>query len=118
MRDATSCSASPYRSVRAVTGWTIFLMVALRLVIGWHFFYEGYYKIRAGGFSATPYLLASSGPLRDYFRKMVFDADGFERIQKEYQFQQLDNRYNLIVSYYKLTPDQQKVLAEYRDLQR
>src|SRR5687767_7566086 len=118
MPEASPYLSTPTRSIRAVTGWTIVFMVALRLVIGWHFFYEGFYKLKAGGFSATPYLLASTGPLRDVFRKMVFDADGFKRMQADYQHQQIDKRYNQIVDHYKLTPAQQQAMADFRDAKK
>jgi thiosulfate dehydrogenase [quinone] large subunit len=52
--------------------WEAFSLVFLRTVIGWHFLYEGYYKLllpgwtRAGAplnhWSAAGYLNASSGP--------------------------------------------------------
>ena len=66
--------------VRTFTGWTILFMVVLRIAIGWHFLYEGIYKIKSGTFSSTPYLMASAGPLRDTYRSMVYDVDGIKRI--------------------------------------
>src|SRR6476661_602090 len=54
-----------------------FSLVALRTLVGWHFAYEGYYKLvspawgRGGGrlapFNAEGYLRASSGPLAAVF---------------------------------------------------
>jgi thiosulfate dehydrogenase [quinone] large subunit len=56
-------------------------LVALRTVIGWHFLYEGYFKLvlpawgRAGkplaAWSAAGYLKASSGPVADLFRSLA-----------------------------------------------
>ncbi len=109
--------------VAAVTGWTILFFVLLRVAIGWHFLYEGIYKIKSGTFSATPYLLASVGPLKPYFRKMVDDADGFERmgvvrgengeiveIKPDYQKAEIDKRVKLIQGFYGLSAEQKKVL--------
>src|SRR5882672_5641401 len=58
-----------------------FALVALRTVIGWHFLYEAYYKIRSPAWSpaGTPlvrwtsagYLKGASGPLAWLFQRMV-----------------------------------------------
>ncbi len=56
-------------------------LVALRTVIGWHFFYEGYYKLLLPGWSSdgvplqpwtsAGYLKASSGPLARLFQWLM-----------------------------------------------
>ena len=57
------------------------LLVALRLTIGWHFFYEGVWKItNADKFSATPFLTMSKGPFAPLFYAMVPDLDGRVRL--------------------------------------
>ena len=58
-----------------------FSLVVLRTLIGWHFAYEGYYKLmtpgwaRGGGrlpaFSAEGYLRSASGPLAGAFHAMA-----------------------------------------------
>jgi thiosulfate dehydrogenase (quinone) large subunit len=58
-----------------------FALVSLRIVIGWHFLYEAYYKIAAPAWSPvggplTPwtsagYLKGASGPLATLFQKMI-----------------------------------------------
>jgi thiosulfate dehydrogenase [quinone] large subunit len=58
-----------------------FTLVTLRTLIGWHFAYEGYYKLmqpgwsRGGGllapFSAEGYLRAATGPLAGMFHAMA-----------------------------------------------
>lgn len=60
----------------------------LRIAIGWHFAYEGMEKIdshRRGGkpFSAEVYLRNSTGPLAPYFRGMVPDVNGFNKLDPE-----------------------------------
>jgi thiosulfate dehydrogenase [quinone] large subunit len=55
-------------------------LVALRTLIGWHFVYEGYYKLMLPGWShageplpawsAASYLKAASGPLAGLFRAL------------------------------------------------
>ena len=59
-------------------------LVLLRTVIGWHFLYEGYYKLMIPGWardgqllarwSAGGYLRASTGPLADLFHQMASPA--------------------------------------------
>jgi thiosulfate dehydrogenase [quinone] large subunit len=56
-------------------------LVLLRTLIGWHFLYEGYYKLALPGWSstgaplahwsATGYLKASTGPLAPWFHAMA-----------------------------------------------
>ncbi len=57
------------------------LLVVLRVTIGWHFFYEGVWKIiNADEFSATPFLTMAKGPAAPLFYAMVYDIDGRERL--------------------------------------
>jgi len=61
-----------------LTGLQQFSLIALRTVIGWHFAYEGFYKLMLPGwsrsgqliapFSAEGYLKAASGPLAPLFQ--------------------------------------------------
>ncbi len=61
-------------------------LVLLRLAIGWHFFYEGWYKIKTyedaermtdvQPWSAEPYLRAANGPLAPYYRTWLLDDPG------------------------------------------
>ncbi|MGQ9651904.1 MAG: DoxX family protein [Phycisphaerae bacterium] len=67
-------------TVRMFTGWTIVLLVVLRIFIGWHFFIEGVYKLCQPDWRATSYLVASAGPFRECFRKFVKDVDGREAL--------------------------------------
>jgi thiosulfate dehydrogenase [quinone] large subunit len=58
-----------------------FALVALRTLIGWHFLYEGYYKLMLpawgpdgkplGPWSSAGYLKAASGPVARLFQSMV-----------------------------------------------
>jgi thiosulfate dehydrogenase [quinone] large subunit len=66
--------------MRNVSGAGAASLVLLRTLIGWHFLYEGYYKLmlpgwtHAGaplaGWSAAGYLKAASGPLGGLFRSL------------------------------------------------
>ena len=48
-------------------------IVALRVLIGWHFLYEGLSKLTSPGWSASGFLLQSRGPLAGLFRWMAAD---------------------------------------------
>jgi thiosulfate dehydrogenase [quinone] large subunit len=50
-------------------------VVALRVLIGWHFLYEGLAKLTAPGWSASGYLLQSRGPFAEIFRWMAADPE-------------------------------------------
>lgn len=57
----------------------------LRVAIGWHFGYEGLWKIQSWRKGSTPfssegYLRNASGPLAPYFRAMVPDVNGLARL--------------------------------------
>lgn len=48
-----------------------FSLVALRVLIGWHFLYEGYVKLSVKAWSAGPYLAQAQGPLAGWFHAMA-----------------------------------------------
>lgn len=51
--------------------WQIFGLTSLRILIGWHFLYEGLVKIYMPGWTAKGYLLGSVGPLAPLFKNMA-----------------------------------------------
>lgn len=53
------------------SNWQIFGLTFLRVLIGWHFLYEGLVKLYTPGWTAKPYLLGSVGPLVPLFRSMA-----------------------------------------------
>lgn len=62
-------------------------LVLLRLAIGWHFLYEGWSKLETyqaaapgNGWSAAGYLQHAEGPLASYYRRLLDDPDGVERL--------------------------------------
>ncbi len=60
-------------------------LVLLRIAIGWHFAYEGVWKLDAKEgkpFTAEGYFRASAGPLAPYFRLLVPDFDSLERLKR------------------------------------
>ncbi len=60
----------------------VILLVALRLTIGWHFFYEGVWKVaNSDEFSALPFLNLAKGPFAPIFYSMTPDLEGRIRMK-------------------------------------
>jgi len=59
------------------------VLVVLRLSLGFHFLYEGVWKIKHPEFSAEPFLTQAKGPLAPLFYAMIPDIDGRERLRIE-----------------------------------
>ncbi len=60
----------------------VVLLVLLRVTIGWHFLYEGVWKIaNSDTFSAEPFLTQAKGPFAPVFYAMIPDIDGRQRLQ-------------------------------------
>jgi thiosulfate dehydrogenase (quinone) large subunit len=67
--------------MQALTTFQRVALIAARTLVGWHFLYEGFYKLmlpgwtRAGGrvaaWSAAGYLKASTGPFSGVFHRMA-----------------------------------------------
>lgn len=54
--------------------WRIASLVLLRLAIGWHFLYEGLYKLFRTGWTSKHYLLDSKGWMADTFISIANDS--------------------------------------------
>ncbi len=50
-------------------------VVVLRILIGWHFLYEGIAKLTSANWSAAGFLLQSRGPLSGFFRAMAVEPN-------------------------------------------
>ena len=57
-------------------------VVALRVLIGWHFLYEGLSKLTSDGWSAKGFLLQARGPLAEVFRWMAADPERLEIVNQ------------------------------------
>jgi uncharacterized membrane protein YphA (DoxX/SURF4 family) len=62
------------------------MLVVLRLALGWHFLYEGVWKLthRDAFLAETEGFLSSArGPAARFFNRMVWDIDGTERLERD-----------------------------------
>ncbi|MDZ7337580.1 MAG: DoxX family protein [candidate division KSB1 bacterium] len=53
------------------SGWQLGVLVALRILIGWHFLYEGVAKLLNPYWSSSGYLLEAKGFLAGFFTSIV-----------------------------------------------
>jgi len=53
------------------SNWQIIALTALRVLIGWHFLYEGLYKVISPAWSSRSYLESSTGPFASVFRSLA-----------------------------------------------
>ncbi len=53
-----------YYEAESLNAWHKFMLVFLRFSMGWHFFYQGFGKRTAPGWSGEGYLAAGWGPFR------------------------------------------------------
>jgi thiosulfate dehydrogenase [quinone] large subunit len=65
---------------RAMEGTTfdrapMIAITAMRVLIGWHFFYEGLTKLTAPSWTAAGYLKQAKGPLGEQFRSLATRPD-------------------------------------------
>ena len=57
-------------------------VVVLRVLIGWHYLYEGVSKLTSDGWSAKGFLLQSRGPFAEVFRWMAADPERLEMVNQ------------------------------------
>jgi len=57
------------------TNFQLFWLVALRVLIGWHFLYEGLVKLVNPNWSSVGYLLDSQGFMRSFFVSLASDQN-------------------------------------------
>jgi thiosulfate dehydrogenase [quinone] large subunit len=57
-------------------------VVVLRVLIGWHFLYEGLSKLTAPSWSAQGFLLQSRGPFAELFRWMAADPERLAQVNQ------------------------------------
>ena len=57
-------------------------LIALRLGIGWHFFKEGAKKFQGDSFTSVYFLQTAKGPLAEFYKSMIPDRQGYERLDQ------------------------------------
>lgn len=98
-------------------------LVLLRLVIGWHFLFEGLHKIHSlytpKPFSSEVYFREASGPLGSVMKKQGVIADPDKDLDAKLQEGAIKTEWSGYLSsfssYYQLSEDQKKIAAEALD---
>jgi uncharacterized membrane protein YphA (DoxX/SURF4 family) len=97
---------------------SIVALIALRVVIGWHFFMEGTDKVHKGGFSSTGFLASAKGPFAKQFQSMIPDFDGAVRLDEKEMKAVYDEHIEKAASLFQFTEEQKadavKVAERYR----
>jgi uncharacterized membrane protein YphA (DoxX/SURF4 family) len=75
-------------------------LVALRVVIGLHFFLEGADKLGDPKFASSGFLANAKGPLASLYSNMVWDKDGLYRLSFDHTVAYWDNFKNRVVSHF------------------
>jgi thiosulfate dehydrogenase [quinone] large subunit len=57
-------------------------IVIMRILIGWHFLYEGVSKLATEGWSAAGYLQQARGPLAGFFKGLAADPAMLDRVNQ------------------------------------
>ena len=65
-----------------LSGVQMATVVLLRVLIGWHFLYEGLAKLTAPDWSAAGYLLQARGPLEGLFKGMASDPSVLDTVNQ------------------------------------
>jgi uncharacterized membrane protein YphA (DoxX/SURF4 family) len=96
-------------------------IILLRIAIGWHFLYEGFEKAMSNltgkePFSAEIYLRNANGPFAPYFRGMMPDPNGLERLDPDKLKSAWKDEVARVADHYAFTSEQrselEKILGE------
>jgi uncharacterized membrane protein YphA (DoxX/SURF4 family) len=101
-------------NIRQIPWIACLLLVLLRFGIGWHLLYEGLWKIDSqtteNPWSSEGYLRNARGPFRDYFRSLIDDPDGLDKLDFQTMSARWDDWYSRFVAFYNLTDDQKRAI--------
>jgi uncharacterized membrane protein YphA (DoxX/SURF4 family) len=98
--------------VRQLSYLACFLLVVLRVSIGWQFLYEGMWKFKqqrtSNPWSAEGYLRNARGPFRDNFRAMTGDPDSLDVLDYDKVAASWDAWYQRLLAFHPDLDDNQK----------
>jgi uncharacterized membrane protein YphA (DoxX/SURF4 family) len=85
---------------------TIITLVALRLVVGWHFYREGADKIIEGDWTSAGFMRDAKGPLTPVFHWFLYDGQGRARLDKQATLDAWDQYRQRVVDHYRFDEQQ------------
>ena len=89
----------------------VVMLVLLRVSIGWHFMYEGVWKLQNPSYSAEGFFRQAHGPLADRFHALIPDYDGTERLNAQKMSERWDNYRRKMAKHYNLTDEQDEQIG-------
>lgn len=102
--------------VRQLSYLACFLLVVLRMSIGWQFLYEGLWKFKqqrtSNPWSAEGYLRNARGPFRDNFRAMTGDPDNLDLLDYDNVVKNWDDWHQRLLAFHPDLDDNQKRRVE------
>lgn len=88
----------------------VITLVALRVVIGWHFYKEGAKKFTEPGFSADPFLRQSTGPLAGLYQGMIPDPHGIKRLDPDNAKKAFETYRDRVITVYPVDEEKRKAV--------
>jgi uncharacterized membrane protein YphA (DoxX/SURF4 family) len=95
--------------------FAVILLVLLRVSLGWHFLYQGIYKVQQGDFSSVGFLKQAKGPLADRYHGLIPDYEGRERLDEKRVVARWEADLNEATSKYALDQKQQATAKQLLD---
>jgi uncharacterized membrane protein YphA (DoxX/SURF4 family) len=85
---------------------TIITLVALRLVVGWHFYREGADKIIEGDWTSAGFMRVAKGPLTPVFHWFLYDGQGRARLDEEATLEAWERHLQRVIDHYRFDEPQ------------
>lgn len=82
------------------------MLVILRIAIGWHFLYQGLWKLDNPSFTSAGFLSQAKGPWAERFHALIPDYYGHERLDRDKLFAKWDDFLARAKETYKLSEQQ------------
>lgn len=89
----------------------VVMLVLLRVTVGWHFLYQGLWKLDNPDFSSSGFLSQAKGPLEDRYLALIPDYWGHERLDEKRAVEAIEDYRQRFGQAYQLS-DEQKQLAD------
>jgi uncharacterized membrane protein YphA (DoxX/SURF4 family) len=85
------------------------MLVLLRVTIGWHFLYQGLWKLENPDFSSAGFLSNAKGPLAEQYHELIPDFWGRKRLNEEQALKAIDQRRRQFGEQFELTEEESRL---------
>src|SRR5262245_26609209 len=108
LRHLRSSKVAALKREFEISTLAVVVLVLLRIGIGWHFLHEGVWKAEQPNFSAKPYLQQSKGPLANWYRALIADVYGDERLDIDRMWEHWNRRIDEAEKHFDYSDGQKK----------